>query len=149
MPEDEIQNKLLLEIEELMSLLAQQTDKRSTNLQLQIEGCKDEVDRQVKKKWHWFLGIVGTVVVSFGVLAIEMWERYYDRVSNVEKSISIIEKRQERILDKMITYSELRSESVQVRREMEKHVKEEIDKVENKLEKVKDKIEQLHPRRSK
>jgi len=83
---DTRQAELLGELEEIVSQLAQQTDSKTTNLQVYIEEQKKLLDERDHRRWMWFLGISVSILLTLGVLSIEMWERQYDRIACIDKA---------------------------------------------------------------
>jgi hypothetical protein len=79
--------QLLDELEDIVSLLAQQTDSKTTNLQVGIEQQKKLLDEQDKRRWRWFVIVTTSVLIALGVLSFEVWERQYDRINSVEKQV--------------------------------------------------------------
>lgn len=102
------QDLLLSELEELIAQLAQQTDSKTTNLQVYVEEQRKEVDAKDRKRWAWFLTIVTSVILAIGVLTFEMWERQYDRISNLGREVTKNVQSIDYLKDQMLRRYELR-----------------------------------------
>lgn len=146
MSEERLQ-ELLQEVEELIGLVAQQTDSRSTNLQVNIEDAQKQLTEVIKKRlWAFmvaFVGVVFTVALTFSVLGFEVWERFYDRVSAVEAAVCLIKSTQDEIKQSTITKPELETELYKIHRERDKERAAALAKI---LEEVRKEIRHLRPR---
>jgi hypothetical protein len=79
--------QLLDELEDIVSLLAQQTDSKTTNLQVHIEQQRKQLEEQDSRRWKWFVIIASSILLAIGIITFEMWERQYDRINSVEKQV--------------------------------------------------------------
>lgn len=134
MPEKKLQ-ELNENFENLLSILAQQTDARSTNLQVQLEGIKEDLEKQLRSKWNWLIGIVISIAIAFLVLGFEMWERNYDRVARLQECINLVQKQQERILVNRVSHSELKAEIADMLKKIDDEREKDLDKLKNQVEK--------------
>jgi hypothetical protein len=75
------------EFTELVNELAQQTDIKTTNLQVNIEELDKAADGREKKRWKTFLIVASTILIPILIIGFETWERHYDRLNNVRVSI--------------------------------------------------------------
>jgi hypothetical protein len=104
---NETQAHLLNELEELVSLLAQQTDSKTTNLRVHIEEQKKRVDEEAKRRWRWFLVITSSVLLVVVIAVFEMWERQYDRINTVEKQVIKVDTDLNMFKERVVKKSEL------------------------------------------
>lgn len=141
MPEDKLQ-ELLLELQDELSIIAQQSDKRNTNLQVQMDDCVEEVDKRIKKRWNWLLGIILAAGVATGVLGFEVWERQYDRVNELHEHVIRMEQKIEFLKELTLKKHDLYDKMEMLRKEREAA----LDKL---VKELKEEIDKLHPRRKK
>jgi cell division protein FtsB len=129
-PIQDRQVQLLDELEDIVSLLAQQTDSKTTNLQVHIEQQKKLLDEQDKRRWRWFAVLTTSVLLAIGVLTFEMWERQYDRINSVEKQIVKTDTSVEALKDNIMKKYEFREQLEDHRKKAE----EDRDKKDKDLE---------------
>lgn len=116
------------DVEELISILAQQADSRSTNLQVYIEELNQNLAAQEKKRWQWFYGVVTSVLLVLVIFGFEVWERQYDRVSVLCTQVTRIEERVEFIRSNSVG----RVEFSEMRRRLDK----ELEKLSQEIESI-------------
>lgn len=122
--------QLLDELEDIVSLLAQQTDSKTTNLQVHIEDQRKQLEDQDRRRWTWFVIIVSSVLLVIGILTFEMWERQYDRINSVEKQIVKTDTSVESMKDSILKKYEFREQLEEHRKKAE----EDRDKKDKELE---------------
>lgn len=132
---DKTLEELNQNFENLLSILAQQADARSTNLQVQLEGYKKELEDKIQSKWNWFIGIIFTVIIAFLILGFEMWERNYDRVARVQECVNLVQKQQERIMVNRVSHAELKAELASLLKKIDDEREKDMDKLADLLRK--------------
>jgi len=132
---DKTLEELNQNFENLLSILAQQADARSTNLQVQLEGYKKELEDKIQSKWNWFIGIICSIVIAFLILGFEMWERNYDRVARVQECVNLVQKQQERIMVNRVSHAELKAELASLLKKIDDEREKDIDKLADLLRK--------------
>lgn len=124
------------DLQDLISLLAQQADKRSTNLQVNIESLEQNIAERDKRRWRWFLVVVSSVAVAFFILGFETWERHYDRLAKISQEVVIIQQKQEAIQDKMVKRIDLQEKLIELISK-DKEFEKEIEKLKQEIETLK------------
>jgi len=112
---------------DLLSELAQQTDKRTTGLQILIERQGRAAEEKDKKRWAWFYAVVLSVFVAVCILGFETWERHYDRLSTVEKQLVRIEESLNNLKDSVVKKNELNDELNKENKERDEIINRAID----------------------
>jgi hypothetical protein len=111
------QDLLLSELEELLAQLAQQTDSKTTNLQVDIEEQRKAVDDRDRRRWAWFLAIATSVLLAIGILTFEMWERQYDRITALGREVTVNAQTVNNLKDQMLKRYELRDRIAEVEKQ--------------------------------
>jgi hypothetical protein len=149
---EERQERLLKELEELISQLAQQTDSKTTNLQVNMEDFDKFADTREKKRWRWFIIATTSILIPVLVLGFETWERHYDRLSLVEKQTLRIESQLGLLKDQLINkhedkeqLDELKKKSDLERDKTDKDLLDMIKKLEKELAEHDKKVKQKLP----
>jgi hypothetical protein len=149
---EERQERLLKELEELISQLAQQTDSKTTNLQVNMEDFDKLADTREKKRWRWFIIATTSILIPVLVLGFETWERHYDRLSLVEKQTLRIESQLGLLKDQLINkhedkeqLDELKKKSDLERDKTDKDLLDMIKKLEKELAEHDKKVKQKLP----
>jgi hypothetical protein len=131
--------RLIEELDELVGLLAQQSDSRATNLdvkwQEKLDRVEEEVEELKNKKWDWFQGVVLALVLAIGVVAFETWRDGTERISVLEatnKELFVrVESLSERAVLKYALIDALRLRDKERRQEIKELIKEFHEKNEN------------------
>lgn len=134
--------KVIEELEEIVSQLAQQTDSRATNLQVSIEQQQKFIEERDRKRWTWFLVIFTSVFLALAILNIEMWERQNDRINAVQYHATKIETSLEFLKDQIVKkyefiqqLNEHTQKSADEREKKDKELESRIIEVERRLPK--------------
>lgn len=138
MPEDKLQI-ILEELQNELSIIAQQSDKHNTNLQVRMDDCVEKVDQKMRKRWNWLIGTVLTVFLALGVVGFETWERQYDRVNRIHEHLIRLEQRQNSLKENTLRKHELYDKIELLRNERE-------NRIDNLLRQLREEIDNLHPR---
>lgn len=131
------------ELEELISLLVQEEDSRSTNLQLYMEELNKEVERRENRRWVQFLAGVTAVFVGAGYYTLELWERQYDRINSLDKCRVMTEHQLKEIDEVLVSKHEFKERLLELHRERDKERREALENLERE---IKTEINKLHPR---
>jgi hypothetical protein len=111
------QTLLLNELEEIISQLAQQTDSKTTNLQVYIEEQHRALEDKDRRRWIWFVTIATTVLLAIGILIFEMWERQYDRITVLGREVTASAQQITYLKDQMLRRYELRDKISEIEKQ--------------------------------
>lgn len=123
------------DIEELFSELAQQTDARTTGLQLLIEKQAKASEDREKRRWSWFTGLIISIAAALLILGFETWERHYDRLTSAEKQLIKIDEGLCNLKDIVLKKHELHDMMEQRDKDREQLILRAIDNLRKELKK--------------
>jgi len=135
---EERTTKLLHELEDLIGLLAQQTDSRATNLQAKweekwdklensVDSIADEVYKLKKKKWDWFKFIVIGILLIVGITAFETWRDGMYKLSSFDSEVKALNSKFDALKERIVFRGDLIDKIRELEKSRTKEIKELIE----------------------